>query len=305
MKRRAHLWLLALTAWLVGGAPVQADALQSVTLASVPADEDGYPALAAAIHAMPAVPDGAAQTVTARRGVADGIGRDRRTGARPCRARARRHAGEPPPMPMWRRLNLPTADLGEERLSRPHCDALPVGRRCSSPAIATGGCSTAPSRCCAISTAADRRESDRPQVRAAPQAAGCSIIGTISMALSSAAMRGGPLWDWWDAARISRPDVHRLCARANASIGINGAVLNNVGAQPEALSAPYIAKAAALAGIFRPYGIKVYLSVPLHRADAARRAQDGRSARPGRAGLVEGEGGGDLPGDPRFRGASS
>ncbi|MCX7283295.1 MAG: alpha-glucuronidase, partial [Novosphingobium sp.] len=49
-------------------------------------------------------------------------------------------------------------------------------------------------------------------------------------------------------------------ARANASIGINGTVLNNVNASAESLTAPYIAKAAALADVFRPYGIRVYLS---------------------------------------------
>ena len=41
-------------------------------------------------------------------------------------------------------------------------------------------------------------------------------------------------------------------ARANASIGINGAVLNNVNAKAEVLTAPYLAKAAALADVFRP-----------------------------------------------------
>jgi len=70
---------------------------------------------------------------------------------------------------------------------------------------------------------------------------------------------GASLWDWW-----TLPDFHDSryadYARANASIGINGTVLNNVNANAESLTAPYIAKAAALAGVFRPYGIKVYLS---------------------------------------------
>ena len=49
--------------------------------------------------------------------------------------------------------------------------------------------------------------------------------------------------------------------RANASIGINGTVLNNVNASPKMLSALYINKVKAYADILRPYGIKVYLSV--------------------------------------------
>ena len=50
-------------------------------------------------------------------------------------------------------------------------------------------------------------------------------------------------------------------ARANASIGINGTVLNNVNASPKMLSATYINKVKEIADILRPYGIKVYLSV--------------------------------------------
>ena len=50
-------------------------------------------------------------------------------------------------------------------------------------------------------------------------------------------------------------------ARANASIGINGTVLNNVNASPKMLSAAYIDKVKEIADILRPYGIKVYLSV--------------------------------------------
>ena len=49
-------------------------------------------------------------------------------------------------------------------------------------------------------------------------------------------------------------------ARANASIGINGSVLNNVNANSEFLTAKYLHKFAAIADVFRPYGIRVYLS---------------------------------------------
>jgi alpha-glucuronidase len=49
-------------------------------------------------------------------------------------------------------------------------------------------------------------------------------------------------------------------ARANASIGINGSVLNNVNSNSEFLTAKYIKKFAAIADVFRPFGIRVYLS---------------------------------------------
>jgi alpha-glucuronidase len=50
-------------------------------------------------------------------------------------------------------------------------------------------------------------------------------------------------------------------ARANASIGINGAVLNNVNASPLILTTDYLLRVKAIADVLRPYGIKVYLSV--------------------------------------------
>lgn len=70
---------------------------------------------------------------------------------------------------------------------------------------------------------------------------------------------GASLWDWWKLPDILDPRYVDY-ARANASLGINGTVLNNVNAKADSLTAPYLAKAAALAGVFRPYGIKVYLS---------------------------------------------
>ncbi len=71
---------------------------------------------------------------------------------------------------------------------------------------------------------------------------------------------GQSLWDWWTLPDFKDPRYTDY-ARANASIGINGTVLNNVNAKADSLTAPYIAKAAALADVFRPWGIKVYLSV--------------------------------------------
>jgi alpha-glucuronidase len=70
---------------------------------------------------------------------------------------------------------------------------------------------------------------------------------------------GASIWDWWKLPDIL--DARYVdYARANASLGINGTVLNNVNAKAESLTAPFIAKAAALAGVLRPYGIKVWLS---------------------------------------------
>ncbi len=70
---------------------------------------------------------------------------------------------------------------------------------------------------------------------------------------------GESIWNWW-----ALPDVRDRryidYARANASLGINGTVLNNVNSKPEILTAPWLAKAAALADVLRPYGIRVYLS---------------------------------------------
>ena len=71
---------------------------------------------------------------------------------------------------------------------------------------------------------------------------------------------GQSLWQWEELPHKLSPR-YEAYARANASIGINGTVLNNVNASPQILSAPYLLKVKALADIFRPYGIKVYLSV--------------------------------------------
>ena len=70
---------------------------------------------------------------------------------------------------------------------------------------------------------------------------------------------GQSLWEWWVLPDFKDPRYADY-ARANASIGINGTVLNNVNAKADSLTAPYIAKAAALADVFRLYGIRVYLS---------------------------------------------
>ncbi len=71
---------------------------------------------------------------------------------------------------------------------------------------------------------------------------------------------GQSLWNWEELPN-TLSDRYKEYARANASIGINGTVLNNVNASPQILSAEYLQKVKALADIFRPYGLRVYLSV--------------------------------------------
>lgn len=50
-------------------------------------------------------------------------------------------------------------------------------------------------------------------------------------------------------------------ARANASIGINGAVLNNVNASPDMLTSGILKRVKEIADVLRPYGVKTYISV--------------------------------------------
>jgi len=70
---------------------------------------------------------------------------------------------------------------------------------------------------------------------------------------------GPSLWEWYVLPHYLTPR-YRDYARACASVGINGAVVTNVNADSLALTAPYLGKVAALAGEFRPYGIRIYLS---------------------------------------------
>lgn len=80
--------------------------------------------------------------------------------------------------------------------------------------------------------------------------------------LDSSIERGyaGPSIFWNKEMRLDTARIHEY-ARANASIGINGTVLNNVNASPKMLSRPYLLKVKQIADILRPYGIRVYLSV--------------------------------------------
>jgi alpha-glucuronidase len=70
---------------------------------------------------------------------------------------------------------------------------------------------------------------------------------------------GFSLWDWHKLPDWRDPRYTDY-ARANASLGINGTVLNNVNTNALMLTPAYLDKAAALAEVFRPYGIRVYLS---------------------------------------------
>lgn len=71
---------------------------------------------------------------------------------------------------------------------------------------------------------------------------------------------GKSLWKWEGLPNTISPRYEEY-ARANASIGINAVVLNNVNASPNMLRTDYLQKVKVLADLFRPYGIKVYLSV--------------------------------------------
>jgi alpha-glucuronidase len=70
---------------------------------------------------------------------------------------------------------------------------------------------------------------------------------------------GKSLWKWDELPETVDPR-YKDYARANASIGINGAVLNNVNANPNILKTENLKKVAKLAEVFRPYGIRVFLS---------------------------------------------
>jgi alpha-glucuronidase len=70
---------------------------------------------------------------------------------------------------------------------------------------------------------------------------------------------GASLWDWHKLPQWRDPRYTDY-ARANASVGVNGTVLTNVNATAEVLTPHYLRKVAALADVFRPWGIRVYLT---------------------------------------------
>lgn len=68
---------------------------------------------------------------------------------------------------------------------------------------------------------------------------------------------GESIFEWFHLDE----NLIREYARANASIGINGAVLNNVNASPKMLTKEYLKEVKKIADILRPYGVRVYLSI--------------------------------------------
>jgi alpha-glucuronidase len=70
---------------------------------------------------------------------------------------------------------------------------------------------------------------------------------------------GASLWDWHKLPDYKAPR-YRDYARANASLGINATALTNVNANALVLTPEYLAKVAALADVFREYGIRVFLT---------------------------------------------
>jgi alpha-glucuronidase len=70
---------------------------------------------------------------------------------------------------------------------------------------------------------------------------------------------GFSLWDWHKLPDYIDPRYYDY-ARANASVGINGSVLTNVNSNAQILTEPYLRKVAVMANVFRPYGIRVYLT---------------------------------------------
>lgn len=65
---------------------------------------------------------------------------------------------------------------------------------------------------------------------------------------------------FWEGG-LSRPELWRQYGRANASVGINGTVLNNVNASPAVLDAEHLKRVQEIATVLRPYGMRVYLSI--------------------------------------------
>ncbi|TDB59150.1 mannonate dehydratase [Arundinibacter roseus] len=82
-----------------------------------------------------------------------------------------------------------------------------------------------------------------------------NVLGTIERGYA-----GSSLWKWYELPERMDPRYEDY-ARANASIGINAVAVNNVNASARFMTAEYLIKVKALADVFRPYGIKVFLSV--------------------------------------------
>jgi alpha-glucuronidase len=104
--------------------------------------------------------------------------------------------------------------------------------------------------------------STSPQIRHRLLAHWDNLDGSIERGYA-----GHSLWNLDELPEDTATRYHDY-APACVSLGINGTVLNNVNAQAESLSTEYLQKTAALADLFRPYGLRVYLaplfSAPIH-----------------------------------------
>lgn len=96
--------------------------------------------------------------------------------------------------------------------------------------------------------------SERPKVQLRMLNHWDNLNGTIERGYA-----GRSLWQWDELPGTIRPRYADY-ARANASIGINGAVVNNVNADVRIMSDEYLPKVAALAEVWRPYGVRLYLA---------------------------------------------
>ena len=104
---------------------------------------------------------------------------------------------------------------------------------------------------------------------------------------------GHSLWNWDELPARVDPRVLDY-ARANASLGLNGSVVNSVNANPRSFSADYLRKAAALADAFRPYGIRLYLAANFAAPRMLGELQTTDPARPGGGQVVARQGRRDL-----------
>ena len=100
---------------------------------------------------------------------------------------------------------------------------------------------------------------------------------------------GRSMWQWNELPGKLSPRYADY-ARACASLGINGAVINNVNADPRMLAPEMLRKVAALADVWRPYGVRMYLCANFAAPVRAGRSGHRRSAGQGRGRLVEGQG---------------
>ena len=145
-------------------------------------------------------------------------------------------------------------------LRHPRARASAASAPSSSRRPATAARSTARSTSCACCRPATPIQRLDVREQAAPPGRASSTTGTTSTARSSAATRGRSLWKWDELPATIDPRLHDY-ARANASIGINGTVINSVNANAEIADAPTTSpRPRPWPTSSGPYGLRVYLS---------------------------------------------